>query len=37
LLVMPAPLPGWEGVQYVGSVALPTYRRGDAVGPSFKF
>jgi FtsP/CotA-like multicopper oxidase with cupredoxin domain len=37
VVTMPTPLPGWEGVQYVGSVALPTYRSGDAVGPSFKF
>ncbi len=37
VVAMPMPLPAWEGVQYVGSAALPTYRSGDAVGPSFKF
>jgi hypothetical protein len=26
---MPTPLPGWDGVTYVASVALPTFRTGD--------
>ena len=24
--VMPTPLPGWDGVEYVASVGLPTFR-----------
>jgi manganese oxidase len=35
--LMPAPLPSWDGVEYVDSVALPTFRTGDGVGPSFIF
>lgn len=31
-LVMPAPIPSWDGVSYVDTHALPTYRTGDAVG-----
>ena len=31
-LLMPAPIPSWDGVSYVDSVALPTFRTGDAVG-----
>ena len=27
--LMPAPLPGWDGVEFVPSVALPTFRTGD--------
>jgi len=30
--LMPTPLPTWDGVSYVDSVALPTARTGDAVG-----
>jgi len=30
--LMPTPLPTWDGVSYVDSVALPTFRTGDAVG-----
>jgi len=30
--LMPTPLPTWDGVSYVDSVALPTFRQGDAVG-----
>jgi FtsP/CotA-like multicopper oxidase with cupredoxin domain len=30
--LMPTPLPTWDGVGYVDSVALPTFRTGDAVG-----
>ncbi|WP_455922817.1 Ig-like domain-containing protein [Pseudomonas putida] len=26
--LMPTPLPGWDGVKYVNSVALPTFRTG---------
>ncbi len=35
VLLMPAPLPTWDGVEYVESVALPTARTGDGIGPSF--
>jgi len=28
-LIMPAPIPGWDGVVYVDSVALPTARTGS--------
>jgi len=31
--LMPSPLPTWEGVEYVETVALPTFRVGDGVGP----
>ncbi|UVJ46359.1 multicopper oxidase domain-containing protein [Pseudomonas sp. LS1212] len=27
--LMPTPLPSWDGVEYVSSVALPTFRDGD--------
>ncbi len=27
--IMPAPIPTWDGVEYVDSVALPTFRSGD--------
>ncbi len=30
--LMPAPIPGWDGVQYVDSAALPTFRTGFGVG-----
>lgn len=30
--LMPAPIPSWDGVSYVDSVALPTARTGDSVG-----
>ncbi|MEN8207506.1 MAG: multicopper oxidase domain-containing protein, partial [Pseudomonadota bacterium] len=30
--LMPAPIPTWDGVSYVDSVALPTFRTGDDVG-----
>ena len=30
--LMPTPIPTWDGVTYVDSVALPTARTGDAVG-----
>ena len=30
--LMPTPIPSWDGVSYVDSVALPTFRSGDAVG-----
>jgi len=30
--LMPTPLPTWDGVNYVDSVALPTFREGDDVG-----
>nr|WP_221250133.1 multicopper oxidase domain-containing protein [Desulfuromonas versatilis] len=30
--LMPAPMPTWDGVEYVDSAALPTFRDGDGVG-----
>jgi FtsP/CotA-like multicopper oxidase with cupredoxin domain len=30
--LMPAPIPTWDGVQYVDSAALPTFRTGDGIG-----
>jgi hypothetical protein len=30
--LMPTPIPTWDGVGYVDSVALPTFRSGDDVG-----
>ncbi len=30
--IMPAPIPTWDGVEYVDSVALPTFRSGDGFG-----
>jgi hypothetical protein len=33
VLLMPTPLPTWEGVEYVDTVALPTFRTGDGFGP----
>ncbi len=30
--VMPAPIPTWDGVKYVDTVALPTFRSGDGFG-----
>jgi FtsP/CotA-like multicopper oxidase with cupredoxin domain len=32
--VMPTPLPSWEGVEYVNSVALPSARTGSGWGPA---
>ena len=29
---MPTPIPSWDGVSYVDSVALPTARSGDGIG-----
>ncbi len=34
--LMPAPIPTWDGVEYVDSAALPTFRDGDGTGPSFE-
>jgi FtsP/CotA-like multicopper oxidase with cupredoxin domain len=31
--LLPAPVPSWDGVQFVPSVALPTARTGDGFGP----
>jgi manganese oxidase len=31
-LLMPAPIPGWDGVEYVDSAALPTFRTGEGSG-----
>jgi FtsP/CotA-like multicopper oxidase with cupredoxin domain len=33
LALFPAPVPGWDGVQFVPSVSLPTARTGDGFGP----
>ncbi|MCP4246312.1 MAG: hypothetical protein GY778_04615, partial [bacterium] len=30
--LMPSPLPSWDGVEYVDSRALPTFRTGDGTG-----
>jgi hypothetical protein len=30
--MMPAPIPSWDGVSYVDTVALPEARTGDAIG-----
>nr|WP_077049028.1 multicopper oxidase domain-containing protein [Pseudomonas sp. KK4] len=30
--LMPTPLPGWDGVTYVNSAALPTFRTGNGTG-----
>jgi FtsP/CotA-like multicopper oxidase with cupredoxin domain len=30
--LMPTPMPSWDGVQYVDTRALPTFRSGDGVG-----
>ena len=35
VLLMPTPMPTWDGVEYVDSAALPTIRSGDGVGPNF--
>jgi len=29
--LMPAPIPSWDGVEYVDSAALPTFRTGDRI------
>ncbi|KAA0977212.1 multicopper oxidase domain-containing protein [Pseudomonas sp. ANT_J28] len=34
--LMPTPLPSWDGVRYVNSAALPTFRTGDGSGPGPK-
>ncbi|WP_224788232.1 multicopper oxidase domain-containing protein [Pseudomonas fluorescens] len=34
--LMPTPLPSWDGVRYVNSAALPTFRNGDGKGPQVK-
>ncbi|WP_256584072.1 multicopper oxidase domain-containing protein [Pseudomonas sp. SDI] len=36
LQMMPTPLPSWDGVQYINSAALPTWRLGDGFGPQIK-
>ncbi|MEJ8836084.1 multicopper oxidase domain-containing protein [Ramlibacter sp. AN1133] len=33
-LVMPTPLPTWDGVEYTPSVGVPTFRTGDGLGVS---
>jgi FtsP/CotA-like multicopper oxidase with cupredoxin domain len=34
--LMPAPMPTWDGVEFVDSAALPTFRTGDGIGPAVK-
>ena len=34
--LMPTPMPTWDGVEYVDSAALPTFRTGDGIGPVLK-
>ncbi|MFP3940027.1 MAG: multicopper oxidase domain-containing protein [Thermoanaerobaculia bacterium] len=34
LKLMPAPIPTWDGVEYVDSHALPTFRDGEGTGPT---
>ncbi len=34
LKLIPAPIPTWDGVEYVDSAALPTFRTGDSTGPT---
>ncbi len=36
LMLLPTPIPTWDGVGYVNSVALPTFLTGDGFGPSWK-
>jgi FtsP/CotA-like multicopper oxidase with cupredoxin domain len=31
--LMPAVIPTWDGVEYIDSAALPTFRSGDGTGP----
>mgnify|MGYP001167474745 FL=1 len=31
--LLPAPMPSWDGVQFVESISLPTARTGDGFGP----
>jgi FtsP/CotA-like multicopper oxidase with cupredoxin domain len=33
-LLMPTPIPTWDGVDYVDSAALPTFRTGEGTGPT---
>ncbi len=33
--LMPTPIPTWDGVEYVDSHALPSFRSGDGAGPTF--
>ena len=33
--LMPTPIPTWDGVTYVDSAALPTFRTGDGFGQTF--
>ena len=32
--LMPSVIPTWDGVEYIDSIALPTFREGRGVGPS---
>ncbi|MEY4754112.1 MAG: hypothetical protein RJA44_1787 [Pseudomonadota bacterium] len=36
LSVMPTPMPTWEGVRYVGTAAVDTFRSGMSTGPSYQ-
>lgn len=33
--LMPAPQPSWDGVEFIDSAALPTFRTGDGFGQAF--
>jgi hypothetical protein len=33
IVLMPAPFPTWDGVEFVDSKALPKFRTGDGLGP----
>ena len=35
--IMPTPMPTWDGVGYVETIALATFRTGDGIGPSGGF
>jgi len=31
---MPSVIPTWDGVEYIDTIALPTFREGSGVGPA---
>jgi FtsP/CotA-like multicopper oxidase with cupredoxin domain len=34
--VMPTPMPTWEGVRYVGTAAIDSFRTGSGTGPTYQ-
>jgi cytochrome c peroxidase/FtsP/CotA-like multicopper oxidase with cupredoxin domain len=34
--MMPTPIPTWDGVEYVDSHALPSFRTGNGIGPTWE-